>query len=155
MAEELPKTQLGLKSLKLVSCQKSVRNSLDQASDTSPTEKVLTRQVTHLKAAWEEYEEAMLRLQESAAPENLATYQQDFERDHSEFDIICQRAEEFMERFNQPEEEEEPDYAALAATNAEVRADCIQDLHDKLVDAEASLEKPPSTPLHTHVESLL
>ena len=51
MAEELAKTNLGLKSLKLVSCHKSVKNSLDQASDTSPTEKVLSRQVTHLKAA--------------------------------------------------------------------------------------------------------
>ena len=67
MAEELAKTRLSLKSLKLVNCQKAVKQSLDQASDTSPTEKVLTRQVTHVKEAWDEYEEAMLRLQESAA----------------------------------------------------------------------------------------
>ena len=123
MAEELAKTGLSLKSLKLVNCQEAVRQAVDQASDTSPTEKFLTRQVTHLKEAWDEYEKAMLRLQESAAEGNLATYKQDFERDHSKYNAICQRAEEFMERFNQPEDEEEPDYEALAATNAEVRAD--------------------------------
>ena len=157
MAEELAKTRLRLKSVKLANCQKAVRLTItvDQASNTSPTEKLLTRQVTHLREAWEEYEEAMLRLQESAAEGNLFTHEQRFEKDHSEYDAICQLVEEFLERFNQPEEEEEPDYAALAATNAEVRADCIQDLQDELVDAEASLEKAPSTPLWTHVESLL
>ena len=97
----------------------------------------------------------MLRLQESTAPENMAGYKQDFEKDHSEFHTTCQRAEEFLECYNVPVEEEEPDYAALAAANVEVRADCTQDLNDLLVDAEASLQRPPSTPLHTHVESLL
>ena len=69
MAEELAKTRLGLKSLKLVNCLKAVKLTItvDQGSTTTPSEKLLTRQVTHLKAAWEEYEEAMLRLQESAA----------------------------------------------------------------------------------------
>ena len=155
MAEELAKTRLSLKSLKLVNCQKVVKQSLDQAYDTSPTEKVLTRQVTHVKEAWEEYEEAMLRLQESAAEGNLVAYKQDFERDHSEYDVICQRAEEFLERFNQPEEEEEPDYKSVAATNARERAALIQDLEDELVDAEADLEKAPTAALWTHVESLL
>ena len=155
MAEELAKTNLGLKSLKLVSCHKSVKNSLDQASDTSPTEKVLSRQVTHLKAAWKEYEEGMLKLQEVAADENMASYQELFEKDYTEFNTTCQRAEEFLDRYNVPEEEEAPDYAALAAANAQVRADHEQDMEDVLVDAEASLESPPSATLHTHVESLL
>ena len=49
----------------------------------------------------------------------------------------------------------EPDYEALAAANAEVREDITQDLTDVLVDAEGSLERAPSRPLHAHVETLL
>ena len=56
MAEELPKTRLGLKSLKLVNCLKAVKLTItvDQGSTTTSSEKLMTRQVTHLKAAWEE-----------------------------------------------------------------------------------------------------
>ena len=68
---------------------------------------------------------------------------------------VIQRAEEFRDRYNEPEEEETPDYAALATANAEVRADHEQDMEDILVDAEASLLSPPSETLHAHVESLL
>ena len=157
MAEELAKTSLGLKSLKLSNCLKAVKLAITvgQGITTTTSEKLLTRQDTNLKAAWEEYEEAMLRLQESAAPENMTSYKDHFEKDHSEFHTTCQRAEEFLECFNVPVEEEEPDYAALAAANAEVRADHEQKMKDVLDDAEASLERPPSTPLHTHFESLL
>ena len=53
MAEELAKTCLGLKSLKLVNCLKAVKLTItvDQGSTTTPSEKLLTRKVTHLKAA--------------------------------------------------------------------------------------------------------
>ena len=55
MAEELAKTRLGLKNLKLVNCLKAVKLTITvhQGSITTPSEKLLTRQVTHLKAAWE------------------------------------------------------------------------------------------------------
>ena len=99
MAEELAKTRLWLKSLKLVNCLKAVKLTItvDQGSTTTPSEKLLTRQVTHLKAAWGEYEEAMLRLQESAAPENMASYKENFEKDFSEFNTTIQRAKEFLD----------------------------------------------------------
>ena len=74
----------------MVNCQKAVRQAVNQASNTSPTEKFLTRQVTHLKEACYKYEEAMLRLQEAAAEGNLVTYKQNFEKDHAEYDAICQ-----------------------------------------------------------------
>ena len=86
MAEELAKTRLGMKHQKLTNCLKAVKLTITVGRGITPTtsEKLLTRQVTHLKAAWVEYEEAMLGLQESAAPENLASYQEIFEREHSE-----------------------------------------------------------------------
>ena len=54
MAEELSRNRQGLKLNKLVSCEKVIRQAIDQASDTLPTEKFLTRQVTHLQEAWDE-----------------------------------------------------------------------------------------------------
>ena len=39
----------------------------------------------------------MLRLQESAATENITGYKENFEKDHAEFNTTCQRAKEFLE----------------------------------------------------------
>ena len=76
MAEDLAKNRIGLKGLKLRNCLKSVKQTLtvDPESTATPSEKLLTRQVTNLKAAWKEYEDDMLKLQEVAAPENIASY---------------------------------------------------------------------------------
>ena len=62
----------------------------------------------------------MLKLQECAAPENLAAYVKDFETEHKESVATHQRAEEFLERFHAPVAEEQPDYPSLAAANAEI-----------------------------------
>ena len=102
MAEELARTRQSLKSRKLVSCEKVIRQAIEQASDTSPTEKFLTRQVTHLKEAWDKYEEAMLRLQEVASQENQDAYKQSFDKAHFDFEMVRQQAETFLERFNEP-----------------------------------------------------
>ena len=130
MAEELARNRQALKSRKLVSCEKVIRQAIEQASDTSPTEKFLTRQVTHLKEAWDEYKEAMLKLQEVASQDNVEAYKQAFDRDHFDFKIVRQQAETFMERFNEPEAEEEPD-------------------KDELADADADVEKTPTSALWT------
>ena len=45
MAEELARNRLALKSRKLGSCEKVIKHAIEQASDTSPTEKFLVRQV--------------------------------------------------------------------------------------------------------------
>ena len=79
MAEELTSNRRSLKCRKLMSCEKVIRQAIEQASETSPTEKFLTRQVTHLKEAWDEYEEAMLKLQEVASQENVDAYKQHFD----------------------------------------------------------------------------
>ena len=60
-----------------------------------------------------------------------------------------------MERFNEPETKEEPDYQALAAAMERERADCIKDLEDKLGDAQGDVEKTPTSALWSHMESLL
>ena len=87
MAEELAKNPLGLMGLKLRNCLKSVKQTItvDPESTATPSETLLNRQVTHLKAAWEEYKEGMLRMREVAAPENMASYKDQFEKAHSEF----------------------------------------------------------------------
>ena len=61
-----------------------------------PTETFLTRQVTHLKEAWDEYEEAMLKLQEVASQDNVDVYQQSFDRAHHDYEIVRQQAETFV-----------------------------------------------------------
>ena len=156
-AEELAKTRLQMKAKKLANCQKALKLTItvDRESLAPATERLLTRQYKHLKDAWDNYEEGMFRLQESAAPENLETYEKAFEAQHEAFVATSQEAEEFLQRFHLPAEEVEPDLDALAAANAEVREDTTQDLIDVLVDAEGSLEKTPSPPLHAHVETLL
>ena len=97
----------------------------------------------------------MLKLQEIASQDNVDAYKQAFNRDHFDFEIVRQQAETFMERFNEPEAEEEPDYQALAAAMERERADCIKDLEDKLADAKGDVEKTPTSALWSHVESLL
>ena len=74
MAEKLAKTRLGMKHLKLTNCHKAVKLTItvDQESTSTASENLLTRQVKHLKTAWDEFEENMLKLQECAASENLA-----------------------------------------------------------------------------------
>ena len=155
MAEELARTRQGLKSSKLESCEKVIRQAIKQASDTSPTEKFLTRQVTHLGEAWEEYEEATLKLLEVRSPQNSNAYKQAFDKAHHDFEIVRQHAETFMERFNVPEAEEEPDYQALAAAMERECANCIRDLEDELADAEGDVEKTPTSTLWSRVERLL
>ena len=157
MTEELAKTHLGMKHQKLANCHKALKLTIavDRESLSAATERLLTRQHKHLKTAWDEYEEGMLRLQESAAQENLTKYEKDFETEHEAFHNTNQQAEEFLERFHLPPEVVEPIFAALAAANADVRDELSQDLIDVLDDAEGSLEKAPSSPLHAHVETLL
>ena len=140
-AEELAKTRLQMKAKKLANCQKALKLTItvDRESLAPATERLLTRQYKHLKDAWDDYEEGMFRLQESAAPENLETYEKAFEAQHEAFVATSQEAEEFLQRFHLPAEEVEPDLDALAAANAEVREDTTQDLIDVLVDAEGSL----------------
>ena len=99
MAEELAKTRLGMKHLKLTNCHKAVKLTiaLGEGGTVTPSENLLTRQVKHLKTAWDEFEENMLKLQECAASENLAAYVKDFETEHKEFTATNQRAEELLE----------------------------------------------------------
>ena len=59
---------------KLVNCENAILQALNQASETLPTEKSLTRQVTRLKEAWGEYEEVMLKLQPVASQDNVVAY---------------------------------------------------------------------------------
>ena len=155
MAEDLAWTRRSLKSRKLVSRENVIRQATEQASVTLPTEKFLTSQVTHLKEAWDEYEEAMLKLQEVASQENQDAYKRAFEKVHFDFKMVRQQAETFMERFNKPEAEEEPDYQVLAAAMEREGADCIKDLEDKLADAEGDVEKTATSALWAHIESLL
>ena len=121
---------------------------MDRESLSAATERLLERQSKHLKDAWDVYEEGMLRLQESAAPDNLETYTTAFETQHVAFVATNQEAEEFLARFHPPPEVVAPDYEALTAANAEHREDITQDLTDILGDAEGSLERAPSPPLH-------
>ena len=155
MAEDLARNRQALKSRKLVSCEKVIRQAIEQASDSSPTEKFLTRQVTHLREAWDEYEEAMLKLNKVGSPENQDAYKRALDKVHFNFEMVRQQAETFLERFNEPEAEEEPDYQALVASMEQELADIIKDLEDELVDAEGDVEKAPTSALWTHVESVL
>ena len=93
MAEDLTSNRLTLKSRKLVNCEKVIRQAIEQASETSPLETFLTMQVTHLKEAWNEYEEAMVKLQEVASHDNVEVYQQFFDRSHYDYEIARQQAE--------------------------------------------------------------
>lgn len=106
MAEELTRNRQALKLTKLTTCQKSIRQALDQAMDTSPTEKFLTRQVTHLREAWDEYEEHTLQLMEVRSAEKSQGYREAFDKGLKEFEEVRQLAEAFMERFQEPEEPE-------------------------------------------------
>ena len=155
MAEELARNRQGLKSNKLVSCEKVIRQAIEQASDTSPTEKFLTRQVTHLREAWDEYEEATRRLMEVSSPEHNDAYKKAFDKAHYDFEIVRQQAETFLERFHEPVVEEEPDYPALAASLERELAATVKDLEDELANAEEDVEKTPTDALWNHVESLL
>ena len=103
--------------------------------------------VTHLKEAWDENEEGMLKLQQAAAQENVDNYKEAFDKDYFDFEAVHQQAETFLESFHEPEAEEEPDYQALAPTKERERADCIRDLKDELADAEGDLEKAPTSVL--------
>ena len=147
MAEELARNRLGLKSNKLVSCEKVIRQGIKQASDTSPTEKFLTRQVTHLREAWDEYEEATLRLMEVRSPENNDTYKKAFDKAHYDFEMVRQQAETFLESFHEPEATEEPDYLALEASMEREFVDTVQDMEEELTDAEGDVEKAPMSDL--------
>ena len=155
MAEKLARNRQSLKSNKLVSCKKVNRLAIEQASDTSPTEKFLTRQVTHLGEAWDEYEEARLRLMELMSQEGSNAYKRAFNKAHYGFEMVRQQAETFLEKFHEPEVEEEPDYPALAASMERELGDTIKDLKDELADAEGDLEKAPTSALWDHVERLL
>ena len=150
-------TRLNMKLQKLANCHKALKLTIttDRESLAPATERLLTRQYKHLSDAWNDYEEGMLRLQESAAPENFEAYEKAFETQHETFVTISQKAKEFLQRFNLPPEEVEPNLVALAAANAEVREDTTEDLLDVLTEAEGALDKPPSPPLHAHVETLL
>ena len=150
-------TRLNMKLQKLANCHKALKLTIttERESLAPATKRLLTRQAKHLSDAWNDYEEGMLRLQESAAPDNLEAYEKAFETQHELFVATNQEAEEFLQCFNLPPEEVEPDLVALAAANAEVREDTTEDLLDVLTDAEGALDKPPSPPLHAHVENLL
>ena len=130
MAEELAKNRLSLSGVKLSNSLKAVKLSITVSQGITPTtsEKLLTRQVKNLEAAWKEYEDHMLKLQGVAASENVASYKDRFEKAHEEVAIVIQKAEEFLDSYNEPEEEETPDYDALATANAEVRANQVQDM---------------------------
>ena len=67
-----------------------IRQAIVQASDTSSTEKFLTRQVTHLREAWDEYEEATLRLMEVRSPENNYAYKKAFNKAQYDFEMVRQ-----------------------------------------------------------------
>ena len=155
MSEELARNRQAFKSRKLLSYEKVIRQAIEQASDTSPTEKFLTRQVTHLREAWDEYEKATLRLMKVRSRENNDAYKKAFDKAHYNFKMVRQQAETFLERFHEPEAEEEPDYPALAASMERELADIIKDLEDELADAEGDVEKTPTSALWNHVESLL
>ena len=96
MAEEQAKNRKALKSRKLGTCGQAIREAIDQASDTSPTEKSLTRLVTHLQEAWDEFETAMLQLMEVGSEEHQESYQRSFVRVHKEFEEVRQLAETLM-----------------------------------------------------------
>ena len=155
MAEERARNRLALKSRKLVSCEKGIKKAIQQASDTSPTEKSLTRQVTHLREAWNEYEEATLKLVEVVSQEHQDSYRRAFDRAHHDFEIVCEHAETFLERFHEPDVEEEPNYPALAASMERELVDTVQDMEEELTDAEGDVEKSPMSALLNLVESLL
>ena len=155
MAEELARNSKGLESNKLVSCEKVIRQAIEKASDTSPMEKFLTRQVTHLREARDEYEEATLRLMEVRSLENNDTYKKAFDKAHYDFEMVRQQAETFLERFHEPEAKKEPDYPALDASMERELADTVKDLEDELADAEGDVEKAPTSALWNHIESLL
>ena len=44
----------------------------------------------------------MLKLQEVVAPENIASYKDQFEKAHQEVTTVIQRAEEFLDKYNEP-----------------------------------------------------
>ena len=88
---------------------------------------------------------------EVRSPENSKSYREAFDNAHNDSEVVRQLAETFMERFHEPEADEEPDYQALAAANKRERADCIRDLEDELANAEGDLEKAPTSALWTHV----
>ena len=157
MAEETAKTRLGMKLLKLSNCHKALKLTItvDREALSPATERLLERQVKHLKDTWEAYEEGMCKLQECAAAENLVTYTAAFEAQHVEFVATNEQVQEFLVRFNPPPEVVVPDPVALTVANAQHREDITQDLVDILDDAEDSLERAPSPPLHAHVENLL
>ena len=98
-------TRLNMKLQKLANCQKALKLTIttDRESLAPATERLLTRQYKHLSDAWNDYEEGMLRLQESAAPENLETYEKVFETQHEAFVATSQEAEEFLQRFHLPQ----------------------------------------------------
>ena len=61
MAEEIRKTRLGMKLLKLSNCHKALKLTItvDRESLSPATERLLERQTKHLEDAWEAYEEGM------------------------------------------------------------------------------------------------
>ena len=116
------------------------KRQVDRDALSPATERLLERQVKHLKDAWEAYEEGMAKLQECAAANNLVTYTAAFEAQHLEFTATNEQVQEFLVRFNPPPEVVVPDPVALTVANAEHREDITQDLVDILDDAEGSLE---------------
>ena len=87
--------------------------------------------------------------------EHQDSYKRAFDKAHYDFEIVRQQAETFLERFHEPEAEEEPDYPALAASMERELADTLKDMEEELADAEADVEKAPTDALWNHVESLL
>ena len=70
-----------------------------------------------------------------------------FDKAHYDFEIVRQQAETFLERFHEPEVEEEPNYLSLAASMERELADTLKDMEEKLTDAKADVEKAPTDAL--------
>ena len=149
MAEELAMSR------KLASCEKVIKQAIEQASDTLPRDKFLTRQVTHIREVWEEYEEGTLKLVEVGSQKHQDSYRRAFDRAHYNFKIVRQQAETFLERFHEPKVKEEPEYPALAASMERELTATVKNLEEELTDTEEDVEKTPTDTLWNHVESLL
>lgn len=155
MAEEAAHQKVGLKGKRLSNIINTVKQALNQATDTTPTKSFLGRQLATMKEVWTEYKDVTLKLIEVARPENQQALQRAF--DKADVDYTAQRdaAKAHLERIRVPDEEEPVDYTAIALDNKRQLNHLFEAVEEGLVDANADAEKPPTDALQCHLESLL
>lgn len=127
----------------------NIQQALSHATDTTATEQAIMRQLTSLNKAWEEFEAAFYKLVEVVREQNRQAAHQSF----SHRFILHYPAGPSYSPSGESQSASEGGASRLCRHH--LRQEEAASLPLLLVDAESYVERPPTSALHCHIESLL